>query len=203
MTSPTRSPRASPGRSTSGEARVRARRASGRSDHVVVVGSTRRRQQGGAIDATASQPAGAPAGRPTRRVARRRAPPPSRRAPRRVARKLPLSSRDEVLRALVAAGAELVIGGHVHQAGVAERREFKVPRGSASALPHPLHRLRARPPATERKEEARGLSVYDADGETITARTYSWDGFGAGFLQVGERVSPAGRVSPWMRPSRS
>ena len=37
----------------------------------------------------------------------------------------PLKARDRVLEALAAAGAELVVGGHVHQAGIAERREFE------------------------------------------------------------------------------
>lgn len=106
--------------------------------------------------------------------------------PWRAARKRPLSSRDEVLRALVAGGVELVIGGHVHQAAVAERREFKVleegPRRSlvlatAAALGRPRPR---------RKEEARGLNVYEADAATIRVRTFSWDG--VGFLQVGERL---------------
>src|SRR5665809_127071 len=36
--------------------------------------------------------------------------------PWRAARKRPLSHRNDVLRSLVAAGAELVVGGHVHQA---------------------------------------------------------------------------------------
>lgn len=106
--------------------------------------------------------------------------------PWRAARKRPLSDRDAVLRTLVAGGVELVIGGHVHQASFTERREFKVleegPRPSlvlatAAALGRP------RP---KRKEEARGLNVYEADAATIRIRTFSWDG--AGFLQVGERA---------------
>lgn len=105
--------------------------------------------------------------------------------PWRAARKLPLSKRDEVLRSLVAAGAELVIGGHVHQAAISERREFKVleegPRRSlVLATTAALGR-----PRPDRREEARGLNVYEADAATITVRTFSWDG--AGFLQVGER----------------
>ena len=159
------------------------------SENIVVVGlnSVRAwRQQGGAVDRDRLENAvqrlqeGSPDALRVVALHHHLAAPPWR-----VARKRPLSRRDDVLRALVAAGAELVIGGHVHQAGVAERREFKVleegPRRSlvlatAAALGRP------RP---ERKEEARGLSVYDSDAGTITVRTFSWDG--TGFLEVGER----------------
>jgi 3',5'-cyclic AMP phosphodiesterase CpdA len=105
--------------------------------------------------------------------------------PWRVARKRPLSRRDDVLRTLVAAGAELVIGGHVHQAGVTERREFKVlEEGPRLSLVLSTSAALGRP-RPKRKEEARGLNIYDADASTITVRTFSWDG--VGFLQVGER----------------
>jgi 3',5'-cyclic AMP phosphodiesterase CpdA len=106
--------------------------------------------------------------------------------PWRAARKRPLSDRDDVLRTLVAGGVELVIGGHVHQAAVTERREFKVleegPRRSlVLATTAALGRPRPR-----RKEEARGLNVYEADAASIRVQTFSWDG--VGFLQVGERL---------------
>ena len=41
-------------------------------------------------------------------------------------RKKPVARRSHVLAALVDAGAELILGGHIHQAAVAERREFEV-----------------------------------------------------------------------------
>ena len=105
--------------------------------------------------------------------------------PWRVARKRPLSRRDDVLRSLVSAGAELVVGGHVHQAGVTERREFKVlEEGPRLSLVLATSAALGRP-RPQRKEEARGLNVYEADAATITVRTFSWDG--TGFLQVGER----------------
>jgi 3',5'-cyclic AMP phosphodiesterase CpdA len=159
------------------------------SEHFVVAGlsSVRPwRQQGGALDrprlelAMARLQEGAPQALRVVALHHHLAAPPWRDA-----RKRPLSRRDDVLRGLVTAGAELVIGGHVHQAGVAERREFKVleegPRPSlvlatAAALGRPRPR---------RKEEARGLNVYEADATTIAVRTFSWDG--TGFLQVGER----------------
>jgi 3',5'-cyclic AMP phosphodiesterase CpdA len=106
--------------------------------------------------------------------------------PWRAARKRPLSRRDEVLRTLVAAGAELVVGGHVHQAGVAERREFKVleegPRLSLVLATSPgLGR-----PRPHRVDEARGLNVYEADPNILTVRTYAWDG--RALLEVGRRT---------------
>ena len=41
-------------------------------------------------------------------------------------RKRPIANRSSVLGALVDAGAELVVSGHVHQSAVGERREFEV-----------------------------------------------------------------------------
>ena len=46
-------------------------------------------------------------------------------APWRTSRKLPLKERDEALRALGAAGAELVLGGHIHQSTAVERHAFE------------------------------------------------------------------------------
>ena len=159
------------------------------SEHVVVVGlnSVRAwRQQGGAVDrdrlanGVKRLQEGSPDALRVVALHHHLAAPPWR-----VARKRPLSRRDDVLRALVGAGAELVLGGHVHQAGVAERREFKVlEEGPRRSLVLATSAALGRP-RPERKEEARGLNVYDADDGTITVRTFSWDG--SGFLQVGER----------------
>ena len=48
-------------------------------------------------------------------------------------RKKPVARREHVLSELVAAGAELFVGGHVHQGAVAERREFAVLPADAPA----------------------------------------------------------------------
>ena len=106
--------------------------------------------------------------------------------PWRAARKRPLSRRNDVLRSLVAAGVELVVAGHVHQGGIAERREFKAleegPRRSLVLATAPgLGR-----PRPQRREEARGLNVYEADAEVLTVRTYAWDG--RALLEVGRRT---------------
>src|SRR5204863_2734962 len=44
-------------------------------------------------------------------------------------RKRPVSRRSHVLAALVDAGAELILAGHIHQAAVSERHEFEVDAG--------------------------------------------------------------------------
>src|ERR671935_59725 len=44
-------------------------------------------------------------------------------------RKRPVARRTHVLAALVDAGAELIVAGHIHQSTVAERREFEIATG--------------------------------------------------------------------------
>ena len=46
-------------------------------------------------------------------------------APWRASRKFPLKHRDATLRSLAAAGAELVLGGHIHQGTAVERHAFE------------------------------------------------------------------------------
>ena len=48
-------------------------------------------------------------------------------------RKKPVARRSHVLAALVDAGAELILAGHIHQAAVSERHEFEVAPGSLRA----------------------------------------------------------------------
>ena len=92
-------------------------------------------------------------------------------------RKRHVARRDEVLSGLAAAGAQLVLGGHTHQAEVGERRDFlataaedpPVVAATAAALGRP------RP---HRDGEARGLHVHETDGRTLTVRTFVWRGEG-------------------------
>ena len=97
-------------------------------------------------------------------------------APWRVARKFPLKHRDEVLRALAAAGAELVLGGHIHQSTAVERRSFEaLPDGKQSSLV-----LATAPgfgrPRPHRLGEANGLNVVRwTDGE-LEVETRIWSG---------------------------
>jgi 3',5'-cyclic AMP phosphodiesterase CpdA len=94
-------------------------------------------------------------------------------APWRAARKLPVSRRNRVLRALVEAGAELILAGHVHQAAVSERREFEIVDDEAGtavvAIAPGLGQPRPR-----RLGEARGLHLHEADENAIVVRTFRW-----------------------------
>ena len=94
-------------------------------------------------------------------------------APWRAARKRPVSRRNRVLRALVDAGADLILAGHIHQAAVSERHEFEVVGDEAHtavvAIAPGLGQPRPR-----RLGEARGLHVHEADADAIVVRTFRW-----------------------------
>jgi 3',5'-cyclic AMP phosphodiesterase CpdA len=105
--------------------------------------------------------------------------------PWRAKRKRPLGRRDQVLQALAEAGAELVVSGHVHQAAVAERREFEAledGRTGSVVLASVAGLGRPRP---HRKGEARGVNLYVADDGSLTVTTYAWDG--RGLAEVAQR----------------
>ena len=94
-------------------------------------------------------------------------------APWRAPRKRPVSHRNRVLRALVEAGADLVLAGHIHQSAVSERHEFEVvgdeTRTAVVAIAPGLGRPRPR-----RLGEAHGLHVIEADDDAIAVHTYVW-----------------------------
>ena len=94
-------------------------------------------------------------------------------APWRAAHKRPVSRRNRVLRALVDAGADLILAGHIHQAAVSERHEFEVvgdeARTAVVAIAPGLGQPRPR-----RLGEARGLHLHEADAEAIVVRTFRW-----------------------------
>ena len=94
-------------------------------------------------------------------------------APWRAARKRPVSQRGRVLTALVDAGAELILGGHIHQAAVSERREFEVvDDGAHTAVVAVAPGLGQ--PRPRRSGEARGLHLHEADADSIVVRTFLW-----------------------------
>lgn len=109
-------------------------------------------------------------------------------APWRASRKFPLKHREAVLRALAAAGAELVAGGHIHQSSAVERSEFE-------ALETPLRRslvLATAPgfgrPRPRRTGEAQGLHVYRWSADELVVETRIWDG--SGFSPTAQRIVP-------------
>lgn len=109
-------------------------------------------------------------------------------APWRVSRKLPLSRRDAVLTALAAAGAELVVGGHIHQSSAVERHEFEavdLVRPSSLVLATAPGYGRPRP---HRAGEAQGLHVYRATTQELTVETRIWTG--TAFAATGWRRFP-------------
>ena len=104
--------------------------------------------------------------------------------------KKPVADRSGVLAALVDAGAELILAGHIHQAAVSERHEFEVvtggERGVTVSIAPGLGQPRPR-----RRGEARGLHVYRADARALEVETFVWrDG---DWALVGERRFPRGR----------
>jgi 3',5'-cyclic AMP phosphodiesterase CpdA len=110
-------------------------------------------------------------------------------APWRAARKRPVSHRNRVLRALVDAGADLILAGHIHQAAVSERHEFEVVDGEARAAVVSIAPGLGQP-RPNRLGEARGLHVYELDERTLTVRTHIWRGgdFGLTATRVFERL---------------
>ena len=85
-------------------------------------------------------------------------------------RKKPVARRNHVLAALVDAGAELILGGHIHQATVSERHEFEVlddgARGVVVSIAPGLGR-----PRPHRRGEACGCVTYNADRDSIVVET--------------------------------
>jgi 3',5'-cyclic AMP phosphodiesterase CpdA len=96
-------------------------------------------------------------------------------APWRAAHKRPVARRNRVFRALVDAGADLILAGHIHQAAVSERHEFELvgdeARTAVVAIAPGIGRPRPR-----RLGEARGLHLHEADAGAIVVRTFRWAG---------------------------
>ena len=104
-------------------------------------------------------------------------------------RKRTIANRSSVLGALVDAGAELVLSGHVHQSAISERREFEVlgadVRGTTVVTAPGLGQ-----PRPKRRGEARGLHLVEADERLIRVRTYSW--VERRWAQIADRTFPRG-----------
>jgi len=65
------------------------------------------------------------------------------------------------------------LAGHIHQGAVSERHEFEVitgdVRGAVVSIAPGLGQ-----PRPDRRGEARGLQIYEADERAIAVRTYIW-----------------------------
>jgi 3',5'-cyclic AMP phosphodiesterase CpdA len=94
-------------------------------------------------------------------------------APWRTARKRPVSRRNRVLRALLDAGADLILAGHIHQAAVSERHEFEVVGGESRTAVVAVAPGFGQP-RPRRLGEARGLHVHEADADAIVVHTFRW-----------------------------
>jgi hypothetical protein len=88
-------------------------------------------------------------------------------------RKKPVAHRNQVLASLVDSGAELIVGGHIHQATVSERHEFEVITGDARGVVVSIAPGLGQP-RPERRGEARGCVVYSADARSLVVDTYIW-----------------------------
>jgi 3',5'-cyclic AMP phosphodiesterase CpdA len=88
-------------------------------------------------------------------------------------RKKPVARRTHVLAALVDAGAELILAGHIHQAAVSERHEFEVAPGSLRGATVSVAPGLGQP-RPDRRGEARGLHVYEARAHELLVETYVW-----------------------------
>jgi 3',5'-cyclic AMP phosphodiesterase CpdA len=113
-------------------------------------------------------------------------------------RKRPVARRNDVLASLVDAGAELIVGGHIHQSTIAERREFEIATGDERAVTVSVAPGLGRP-RPHRRGEARGLHVYEFDESHLRIHTYTWRN--DGWALTAERVFARG-VEPLRLPVR-
>jgi 3',5'-cyclic AMP phosphodiesterase CpdA len=106
-------------------------------------------------------------------------------------RKRPVARRTHVLAHLVDCGAELILGGHIHQAAVCERHEFEVVADGARGVVVSIAPGFGRP-RPNRRGEARGVAVYRADASRIEVETHIWrdDAFERTAVRVFPRSGP-------------
>ena len=90
-------------------------------------------------------------------------------------RKLPLAARSRVLRQLSEAGAQLVLGGHIHQGSVSARSEFEVLDAGAGECVLVTAPGLGRP-RPGRGYEVRGVVVVRIGEAEFTVETHIWRG---------------------------
>jgi hypothetical protein len=84
-----------------------------------------------------------------------------------------VAQRNRVLAALVDAGADLVLAGHIHQGAVSERHEFELSFGSERTVVIAIAPGLGQP-RPQRRGEARGLQVYELSADELLVETYVW-----------------------------
>ena len=105
-------------------------------------------------------------------------------------RKKPVADRSRVLAGLVDAGVELVLAGHIHQAAISERHEFEVVTGDVRGVTVAIAPGLGQP-RPNRRGEARGLHVVEAEADALSVETYIWRGDDWGLTAI--RRFPRGR----------
>ncbi len=88
-------------------------------------------------------------------------------------RKRPVARRGHVLASLVAAGADLILAGHIHQAAVSERREFEISSGGERSVVVSIAPGLGQP-RPKRQGEARGIHLYEIADLYLRVETYVW-----------------------------
>jgi 3',5'-cyclic AMP phosphodiesterase CpdA len=112
-------------------------------------------------------------------------------------RKKPVARRSEVLAALVDAGAELILAGHIHQSTICERREFEISRGGERGVTVSIAPGLGQP-RPDQRGEARGLHLYDVDDGVVRVETFVWRDDEWGLTAV--RRFPRGREPLAVQP---
>jgi 3',5'-cyclic AMP phosphodiesterase CpdA len=113
-------------------------------------------------------------------------------------RKKPVARRNHVLGSLVAAGADLILAGHIHQAAVSERHEFEISRGGERGVVVSVAPGLGQP-RPKRQGEARGVHVYEIDESRLRMQTFVWRGKDWGL--TAERRFPRGREALESEPA--
>ena len=104
-------------------------------------------------------------------------------------RKKPVARRNHVLAGLVAAGADLILAGHIHQAAISERREFEISKGDEPSVVVSVAPGLGQP-RPKRQGEARGVHVYEIEDAYLRVRTFVWRDTDWGL--TAERAFPRG-----------
>jgi 3',5'-cyclic AMP phosphodiesterase CpdA len=113
-------------------------------------------------------------------------------------RKKPVARRNHVLGSLVAAGADLILAGHIHQAAVSERREFEISQGGERGVVVSVAPGLGQP-RPKRQGEARGLHLYEIEEKCLRIRTYVWRD--TDWALTAERTFPRGRETLESEPA--